>query len=1070
MKTKRLNLKRTQTINFAAAKHDHLLNAVTWDVFAPPPSNSVKGKLMPSALSRYRHRRKLSVEVHKKYTNDGSEYEVCVLRVLVPLSKANRKQAINQGISRMKEAKSSVEEFTSMRRIQDEEDDDDDQTIHTMGTGMMKDTGGKDFEGWKPRYRIPVASVIVQRTKGRSLFVSIDVGGGTTQNRELIFDTEDDGDGFHEKMNKEQEMEEDRKLWKIEAALGGIKLPKFETVSLLIEIVSCWDIPAGDAGGTSDPYVVVMMGEEQIHQTSVIYKTLDPIYTLKTGSLFILTVDSFDLFKNGGLSFLVEDHDDFSSNDLLGVASVPAKELYQARGARMEYEFNTKGHIAIRCRRATDYDKDFLTHYEESRKMDVAKESPKTNSNDILSMVAKKSKKVGGERLYKVRPNPDPQEPEETEWMSDAQINDALMAPSRHWVDSGTGDLGKIHLEILECIGLPNLDVGGFLGNKTDAFVAVVYEDAYVITDTIDDCLSPRWLPWSKRAFTLRTSHPSSRVNVGVFDYDPGLSDHDLIGRISIDLTNLQKDTEYILSYNLYPSSQIEGRKSEGVIRVRLRKEIPDERLYALTGIEPPRACHINVGNRKEFRVVRQTCIGAQDYERFSFHIFMSYVNELRAYQHVFFYLEDSLGTLLLWRGHFPVNLGFTKLYLPLHSMAAFVVAICLVERPELIPSFTFGSIAWVMMAINGWRKSRPNLWARCTSFRRIALQLLWGRSPGASEKIEPYENWDASKSEIDKFMDRIKEAQRLAQVAEEKAAKENAKFEREEKERLEDLKEMDATTKTGGLRTAVDPVAQSMLPFQIALGMVCRCIRFAKNVLIWEEAYFSFWVVAACMFTAVVCLLVPWFFLIKWGSRMFVWTFFGPWMKLLDIYSYKIKDLIGDEDVWEQMQAVRNKDAKSDMRVRKEDAKKMQTMKEHMFGKYSVSIPVLKLDRYADIPLPESSATPYQAKELTLAELAMEEAGYKRTRVPGQNLVGKMIPQIAQEEFTAAPTGQAILNFNLLSPASVGPGLIKAAGSTRAAYIKIGSIIAAAGVLTVFGVPFLGMCTEWVFAKVLHS
>lgn len=145
-----------------------------------------------------------------------------------------------------------------------------------------------------------------------------------------------------------------------------------------------------------------------------------------------------------------------------------------------------------------------------------------------------------------------------------------------------------------------------------------------MITDTIDDCLSPRWLPWTKRAFTLRMTHPSSRINVGVFDYDPGLSDHDLIGRISIDLTNLQKNTEYLLTYNLYPSSQIEGRKSEGVIRVRLRKEIPDERLYAVTGIEPPRACHINVESRKEFRVVRQTCIGAQDYERFSFQIFMS--------------------------------------------------------------------------------------------------------------------------------------------------------------------------------------------------------------------------------------------------------------------------------------------------------------------------------------------------------------------------------------------------------------------------------------------------------------
>lgn len=75
---------------------------------------------------------------------------------------------------------------------------------------------------------------------------------------------------------------------------------------------------------------------------------------------------------------------------------------------------------------------------------------------------------------------------------------------------------------------------------------------------------------------------------------------------------------------------------------------------------------------------------------------------------------------------------------------------------------------------------------------------------------------------------------------------------------------------------------------------------------------------------------------------------------------------------------------------------------------------------------------------------------------------------QIASENFTAAPTGQAILNFALLSPKSVGHGL-KAAGSTKAAYVKIGSIVAAAGVLTVVGVPFLGMATEWLLAKALH-
>lgn len=42
MKSKRNRLRRAQTIKNVNAKHDYLLNARTWDVFAPPPSNSVK--------------------------------------------------------------------------------------------------------------------------------------------------------------------------------------------------------------------------------------------------------------------------------------------------------------------------------------------------------------------------------------------------------------------------------------------------------------------------------------------------------------------------------------------------------------------------------------------------------------------------------------------------------------------------------------------------------------------------------------------------------------------------------------------------------------------------------------------------------------------------------------------------------------------------------------------------------------------------------------------------------------------------------------------------------------------
>ena len=45
-----------------------------------------------------------------------------------------------------------------------------------------------------------------------------------------------------------------------------------------------------------------------------------------------------------------------------------------------------------------------------------------------------------------------------------------------------------------------------------------------------------------------------------------------------------------------------------------------------------------------------------------------------------------------------------------------------------------------------------------------------------------------------------------------------------------------------------------------------------------------------------------------------------------------------------------------------------------------------------------------------------MQEAGYNKKRVPGQTLVGDMIPYVKEEDFTSAPVGKAALNPQKLS------------------------------------------------------
>jgi C2 domain len=202
--------------------------------------------------------------------------------------------------------------------------------------------------------------------------------------------------------------------------------------------------------------------------------------------------------------------------------------------------------------------------------------------------------------------------------MTKAQVKEECMKPSHFWTDSGSGKLGRIFLEILSAENLPNLDSGSIMGNLTDPFVSIVYEDTFLRTDIIDDCLDPVWLPWSNRAFILNIGHASSSIFLGVFDFDAGLSDHDLIGRVSVNITNLRPNTEYLLNYNLYPSAIVSGRIIRGQLNIRLRLEIPDERKLVLSVLDPPVPTYVNVKRGKDFRVVRQTCLGKVDVDRYS--------------------------------------------------------------------------------------------------------------------------------------------------------------------------------------------------------------------------------------------------------------------------------------------------------------------------------------------------------------------------------------------------------------------------------------------------------------------
>ncbi len=211
--------------------------------------------------------------------------------------------------------------------------------------------------------------------------------------------------------------------------------------------------------------------------------------------------------------------------------------------------------------------------------------------------------------------------------MTKDALNTECLKPTMQWIDSGSGQLGRVFVEILGCDDLPNLDTGGFAGDKTDAFVSLVFEDTVVTTDIIDDSLAPRWMPWTKRGFIFHMMHGSSQLFLGVFDHDDGINpadDHDLVGRVSVDLSNLRKDTVYTMTYNIYTTARMTQRKKKGTITIRLRLEIPDERKLLLATLEPPPQMYVNVKTRKEFSAVRRTCTGKYDMEKYNMKVINS--------------------------------------------------------------------------------------------------------------------------------------------------------------------------------------------------------------------------------------------------------------------------------------------------------------------------------------------------------------------------------------------------------------------------------------------------------------
>lgn len=733
---------------------------------------------------------------------------------------------------------------------------------------------------------------------------------------------------------------------------------------ILIEICSAEDLSDVKIG-KPDPYVTVFLGDTIIHKTKNRRNTYDPIWTAKSGSLFLLSVDSeaFSQTENG-VTFTVIDKDVVSDDDVLGSVSVPKDTVLGSKGERKEFELlkegagnSSVGTLVLRFRNATAHDKRFMKALanDDVTPDDMLPDFMLGNSNlkgnylkpnvpiEKRSLLSRLLNRHEDPNMTYVRPVPDPGNPDQ-QYMAKENIDVVSMDPSRNWIEvGGRKSLGKVFIEIIKCDNLPQQ-----MSDKSDPFVSIACEDNFVNTDVIFGCKSPRWLPWTNRAFTLNVYNPLSPIKIGVLDYDEIGSD-DGLGRISISPGNFRPGTEYILNYDLLNAAGgiVTDQKSNSTLTIRLHTEIDASKMIWATlkfPTPPERKQYISVDNKKDYDNLSYTIA---DHSAFTIGNLRYCVADLLSYSDSLLYINEAVTTVLFWRGTYFITDGFA---LPIHSAVVFVSSAFIVEHPRYIPSFLFGLAAWILVGTMNFKQNNPDPWARTLSYPRMFFTAICGCFFKAPQSINPFDEGELMK---------IKDHQQYwinAKKAAEIKAKEAtvyADVRKEVEDEADKITSVNMETQSHGLFAFLDPV-------QGTLYNLCVTLRLMSNIITWEEHFVTFWLTTLLILLSVLSSFVPWGTVIFWSIRVMVWTLFGPWMGLLGCCFAK-KDQDAPETAKEKRAKKQNpwkRITLRNARTIREKLSSFRAMEILMFGKYTKMAPSVQTERLQCIPLGSSSAT----------------------------------------------------------------------------------------------------------------
>jgi len=322
--------------------------------------------------------------------------------------------------------------------------------------------------------------------------------------------------------------------------------------------------------------------------------------------------------------------------------------------------------------------------------------------------------------------------------------------------------------------------------------------------------------------------------------------------------------------------------------------------------------------------------------------------------------------------------------------MVLFVGGVTLVESPTLCIPYFFGTIACVMLALQSFRNNNPSPWVATKTFDDYLSVLLYGKQLSIQKKVDikPNENKEEAALYRKELEDRLlKEAEEREEQfleytkVQEEQTKFNAEVSSLERKSIIDSKEA----------VLLAPFKAIIYPYQMMLVNIVYALRFTSSIFSWENSYTSFWITLISFVLFLVCLVIPWAFILTWLMRIIVWALLGPWMKFADIYYYKpLEELSEEAQAMEKQKRIRLRhevydNTLTNYKIVQEEALKLMDIKKCMYGPHIVAVPHFHIQKYADTPLPESYARSIDEKSVL--------NGTKPFHVPGQHLVGTMIP-----------------------------------------------------------------------------